>query len=89
MEVGWWLSKCVIAMTNRGIVQDDIDDDPHRGGRLFKILGNRDDVILIWSLSNKIRVFISKQLCRTHPDIFWNTVVVKTSFVFNFKEMFS
>ena len=31
------------------IVQDDIDDDPHRGGRLFKVLGNRDDVILIWS----------------------------------------
>ena len=27
--------------------QDDIDDNPHRGGRWFKILGNRDDVILI------------------------------------------
>ena len=22
------------------IVQDETDDDPHRGGRLFKILGN-------------------------------------------------
>ena len=27
------------------IVQDDIDDDPHRGGRWFKILGNCDYVI--------------------------------------------
>ena len=35
----------------QGIVQDDIDDDLHRGRRLFKILENRDDVILIWSLS--------------------------------------
>ena len=29
----------------QGIVQDDIDDDPRRGGRWFKILGNRDYVI--------------------------------------------
>ena len=33
----------------QGIVQDDIDDDPHRGGRWFKILKNRDDIILISS----------------------------------------
>ena len=29
----------------QGIVQDDIDDDLHRDGRWFKILGNRDYVI--------------------------------------------
>ena len=30
----------------QGIIQDDIDDDPHRGGgRWFKILGNCDYVI--------------------------------------------
>ena len=40
-------------MINRGIAQYDIDDDPHRGGRWFKILGNCDDVILIWSLSGR------------------------------------
>ena len=34
-------------MTNKEIVQDDIDDNPHRGGRWFKILENRDDLILI------------------------------------------
>jgi hypothetical protein len=34
----------------QGFVQDDIDKDPHRGSRWFKILGNRDKVILIWSL---------------------------------------
>ena len=27
------------------IVQDDINDDSHAGGRLFKILGNRDYAI--------------------------------------------
>ena len=32
-------------------VQDDIDDNPDGGGRWFKILGNCDDVILIWFLA--------------------------------------
>ena len=42
----------VVKMFNRNdkqrIVQDDIDDNPHRGGRWFKILRNLNDVILIW-----------------------------------------
>ena len=48
----------------QGIVQDDIDDDPHRGGRLFKILGNRGFVIEIWSLT-KTNLHKTNSFCQT------------------------
>ena len=37
--------KMIDRNDKQGIVQDNIDDDPHRGVRWFKILGNRDYVI--------------------------------------------
>ena len=39
------------------IVQDDIDNESHRGSRWFKIFRNRDDVLLIWSLTDDVLLF--------------------------------
>ena len=54
------------------IVQDDIDD-PHRGGRWFKILGNCDYVIYIWSLIDV------KSERRRLPFYLYNVLLLTTS----------